>query len=60
MRRTTIRVTPVPDTVLVEVDDRVALITLNDPERRNAVTAEISSGCARPSSRPKTIPTCTQ
>ena len=33
----------VPDPVLVEVADRVALVTVNDPERRNAVTAEMSS-----------------
>ena len=32
-----------PDPVLVEVADRVALVTVNDPDRRNAVTAEISS-----------------
>src|ERR1700694_2522983 len=32
------------DRVVVQVDDRVALITVNDPDRRNAVTAEISSG----------------
>ena len=32
------------DRVLVEVDNHVALITVNDPERRNAVTAEISAG----------------
>jgi enoyl-CoA hydratase len=33
-----------PDRVLVQVDDHVALITVNDPDRRNAVTAEISAG----------------
>jgi enoyl-CoA hydratase len=32
------------DGVLVEVDNRVALITVNDPDRRNAVTGEISAG----------------
>jgi enoyl-CoA hydratase len=32
----------VSDLVLVDVEDRVALITINDPDRRNAVTAEIS------------------
>ncbi len=32
------------DRVLSQVDDHVALITVNDPERRNAVTAEISAG----------------
>ena len=31
------------DPVLVKVEDRVALITVNDPDRRNAVTAEISA-----------------
>ncbi|MCV7062262.1 enoyl-CoA hydratase, partial [Mycolicibacterium vaccae] len=29
--------------VLTQVEDRVALITVNDPDRRNAVTAEISA-----------------
>ena len=32
------------DRVLVQVENHVALITVNDPTRRNAVTAEISSG----------------
>ncbi len=32
------------DRVLVQVDNHIALITVNDPERRNAVTAEISAG----------------
>jgi enoyl-CoA hydratase len=32
------------DHVLVQVENHVALITVNDPERRNAVTAEISAG----------------
>ena len=31
------------DLVLTQVEDRVALITVNDPDRRNAVTAEISA-----------------
>lgn len=31
------------DRVLVEVEDHIALVTVNDPERRNAVTAEISA-----------------
>lgn len=31
-----------PDLVLVDVTDRVATITVNDPDRRNAVTADIS------------------
>lgn len=31
------------DLVLTHVTDRVALITVNDPDRRNAVTAEISA-----------------
>jgi enoyl-CoA hydratase len=33
-----------PDSVLFEVRDRAGLITVNDPDRRNAVTAEISAG----------------
>src|ERR1700756_6067545 len=32
------------DRVLLEVDKGVALITVNDPDRRNAVTDEISTG----------------
>ena len=32
------------DRVLVQVENHVALITVNDPDRRNAVTAEISDG----------------
>src|ERR1700754_1003145 len=32
------------DRVLVQVENHVALITINDPDRRNAVTAEISAG----------------
>ncbi|WP_198157866.1 enoyl-CoA hydratase-related protein, partial [Mycobacterium celatum] len=32
-----------PDLVLYRADDRVALITVNDPERRNAVTAAMSA-----------------
>jgi enoyl-CoA hydratase len=32
------------DRVLVRVENHIALITVNDPERRNAVTAEISAG----------------
>lgn len=31
------------DSVLVQVDDHVALITVNDPDRRNAVTFEMSA-----------------
>ena len=31
------------DLVLTQVDDRVLLITINDPDRRNAVTADISA-----------------
>lgn len=33
-----------PDSVTYDVRDRVALITVNDPDRRNAVTVEISAG----------------
>ena len=32
------------DRVLVQVENHVALIAVNDPDRRNAVTAEISAG----------------
>ncbi|UXA11846.1 enoyl-CoA hydratase [Mycobacterium sp. SMC-8] len=32
-----------PELVLTQVEDHVALITINDPDRRNAVTAEISA-----------------
>ncbi|MBU9765877.1 enoyl-CoA hydratase [Mycobacterium sp. TNTM28] len=32
-----------PDSVLVSVDDHVAVITVNDPDRRNAVTFEMSA-----------------
>jgi enoyl-CoA hydratase len=32
-----------PDPVLYAVNNRVALITVNDPDRRNAVTAEMSA-----------------
>lgn len=31
------------DPVLYQVDDRVALITVNDPDRRNAVTDAMSA-----------------
>lgn len=31
------------DTVLMQVDDHVALVTVNDPDRRNAVTFEMSA-----------------
>ncbi len=34
----------VSDLVLVQTQDRVALITVNDPDHRNAVTDEISAG----------------
>jgi enoyl-CoA hydratase len=33
----------VSDPVLVDVADHVALITVNDPDRRNAVTKQISA-----------------
>ena len=33
-----------PDPVLFDVRDRVALITVNDPDRRNIMTAETSAG----------------
>ncbi|MCV7103992.1 enoyl-CoA hydratase [Mycobacterium palustre] len=34
---------PLPDLVLSSIDDHVALITVNDPDRRNAVTGEMSA-----------------
>jgi enoyl-CoA hydratase len=33
----------VADPVLVHIEDRVAVLTVNDPDRRNAVTADISA-----------------
>lgn len=33
-----------PDSVLFEVRERIALITVNDPDRRNALTGEMSAG----------------
>jgi enoyl-CoA hydratase len=33
----------VSDPVLVHIEDRIAVLTVNDPERRNAVTFEIST-----------------
>src|SRR6201996_8387958 len=33
---------PMPDLVLYSVDNHIALLTVNDPERRNAVTGEMS------------------
>jgi enoyl-CoA hydratase len=33
----------VSDPVLVHIEDRIAVVTVNDPERRNAVTFEISA-----------------
>ena len=35
---------PTTDRVLLDIDDRVAVITVNDPDHRNAVTADISAG----------------
>lgn len=35
------------DPVLMQVDDRVAVITVNDPDRRNAVTFEMSAALRR-------------
>ncbi|MCB0948792.1 MAG: enoyl-CoA hydratase [Mycobacterium sp.] len=35
------------DPVLMQVEDRVAVITVNDPERRNAVTAQSSAALRR-------------
>jgi enoyl-CoA hydratase len=36
--------TPLPDTVLYEKHNRVAVITINRPERRNAMTPEMRAG----------------
>ena len=38
-----VRLSRVSEPVLVQVEDRVAIITVNDPDRRNAVTKEISA-----------------
>ena len=46
------------DLVLYSVDNRVALITVNDPDRRNAVSAGRRS-CAPRWSAPRPIPMCT-
>ena len=35
---------PTTDRVLLDINDRVAVITVNDPDHRNAVTADISAG----------------
>ena len=35
---------PSTDRVLLDINDRVAVITVNDPDRRNAVTVESSAG----------------
>jgi enoyl-CoA hydratase len=43
VNRTLIRLRRVSDPVLVHVEDRVALLTVNDPVRRNAVTKEVSA-----------------
>jgi enoyl-CoA hydratase len=44
------------DPVLFEVRDRVALITVNDPDRRNAVTGDISAGLRAAVARADTDP----
>jgi enoyl-CoA hydratase len=43
VNRTVIRLRRVSDPVLVHCEDRVAILTVNDPDRRNAVTKEISA-----------------
>ncbi len=40
-------VAPVSDVVLLDVDDRVATITLNRPEVRNAINGELGATLAR-------------
>lgn len=44
------------ETVLYSVADRVALITVNDPDRRNAVTDEMSAGLRAAVQRAETDP----
>lgn len=46
------------DPVLLSVDKHVALITVNDPDRRNAVTDEMSAQL-RAANAPKATPTYT-
>ena len=48
------------DRVRVQVDDHVAVITVNDPDRRNAVTAEISAGLRAAVDAAEATPTCTR
>lgn len=47
------------DPVLLSVDKHVALITVNDPDRRNAVTDEMSAQLRARSNAPKATPTYT-
>jgi enoyl-CoA hydratase len=47
---------PETDHVLYDVDEHVALITVNDPDRRNAVTDEISAGLRAAVQRADTDP----
>ena len=42
--------------VLAQVEDRVALITVNDPDRRNAVTDEMSAALRSAVDRAETDP----
>lgn len=41
------------DPVLVHIENRFALLTVNDLERRNAVTAQISAALLRLSTLPR-------
>ena len=45
-----------PEPVLYDVVDRVALVTVNDPDRRNAVTAAISEGLRQAVGRAESDP----
>jgi len=47
------------DLVLFSIDNHVALITVNDPERRNAVTGEMSKQLRAAVERAEADPGCT-
>lgn len=46
--------------VLTQIDNNVALITVNDPDRRNAVTFEMSAGLRAAIESVGPTPTCTR
>ena len=46
------------DLVLFSIDNHVALITVNDPERRNAVTGEMSKQLRAAVERAEADPRC--